>query len=904
MQKLSPVLPQPDRAIKFLSSLRVRLVGLVLLAVIPALGLILYNAAQQRREAALETQENLLRLTRLAATNQKQQTEAIRQLLVTFTQLPPVRSSNWAECSRLLADLNQQFPNYVSLGVIAPNGDLQCSSLPITRPVNLSDRLHFQLVRQTKRFAVGEYQIGKLSGRENIAFGYPILDQAGQLQAVVAAGLDLKKLNSVALVTPLPEGAVVVVVDRNSTVLLRYPNPERWVGKSFPDAQINQKVLTQAAGTVKAPGIDGVERLYAFSRLGDDPVNGSISIRIGIPTTVAFAHANQLLTQNLISLGGATLLALAIAWFGGDLFLVRKVKSLVRTTERLRQGDLAARTTLSDSGGELGLLARSFNDMAIALEQRDQAIAQLNHDLQLQLTQLQTTQNNLETSEDRLQLALLAGRMGTWDWNMKTDAIVWSEGHFRLLGLEPYESEPSYALWASHVHPEDLAATEAALRQARMQGSEYRAEYRVVWRDGTIVWVEGRGRLAFDTEGQPDCMIGVIVDVNDRKQAELELRQRNAILDVINESAPALIFVKDRQGKIIYANPATLAVLGKSKEEVIGYYDSDLYPDNAAAVMENDRRVMESEQMEVVEESPDGVRTFLGMKVPYRNEAGEVIGLIGISNDITDRVQLERDREQLLQREQAARAAAENANRIKDEFLAVLSHELRTPMNPILGWAKLLRNGKLSDTKTTLAIETIERNAQLQVQLIDDLLDISRILQGKLSFNNSVINLAVVIRAAMETVRLAAEAKAIAFQPFSSADLFVQGDAGRLQQVIWNLLSNAVKFTPAGGQVAVELSQVGMDAQIQVRDTGKGIKPEFLPYVFEHFRQEDGATTRKFGGLGLGLAIARQIIELHGGQIRVESLGEDQGATFIVQIPLPPNPLKAPSPNLPPLPSA
>jgi signal transduction histidine kinase len=201
-------------------------------------------------------------------------------------------------------------------------------------------------------------------------------------------------------------------------------------------------------------------------------------------------------------------------------------------------------------------------------------------------------------------------------------------------------------------------------------------------------------------------------------------------------------------------------------------------------VMENDRRIMESGQMEVVEESPDGVRTFLGMKVPYRNEAGEVIGLIGISNDISDRVQLERDRERLLAQEQTAREAAERANRIKDEFLAVVSHELRTPLNPILGWSQLLRRGTLGPEKTEHALTTIERNAQLQSQLIDDLLDISRILRGKLSLNMLPVNLATVLSSALETVRLAAEAKSIQIHTIFSPEVgAVVGDAGRLQQV-------------------------------------------------------------------------------------------------------------------------
>ncbi|MFN6514695.1 MAG: response regulator [Nostoc sp. CreGUA01] len=228
-----------------------------------------------------------------------------------------------------------------------------------------------------------------------------------------------------------------------------------------------------------------------------------------------------------------------------------------------------------------------------------------------------------------------------------------------------------------------------------------------------------------------------------------------------------------------------------------------------------------------------------------------------------------------------------DANRIKDEFLAVLSHEIRTPLNPILGWAKLLRSNKLDREKTALALETIERNAKLQTKLIEDLLDISRILRGKLSLNVCPVDLATIIRAAMETVRLSAEAKLI--QIYSALDPAVGqvfGDAGRLQQIVWNLLSNAIKFTPEGGQVEIYLEQIDFQVQIRVKDTGKGISPDFLPYVFETFRQADSATTRKFGGLGLGLAIVRYLVEMHGGIVLAESLGEGHGATFIVRLPM------------------
>ncbi|MGH1394636.1 MAG: PAS domain-containing protein [Trichormus sp.] len=258
-----------------------------------------------------------------------------------------------------------------------------------------------------------------------------------------------------------------------------------------------------------------------------------------------------------------------------------------------------------------------------------------------------------------------------------------------------------------------------------------------------------------------------------------------------------------------------------------------------------------------------------------------------LAEELARRASLAIDNAQLYRIAQSDRAKAEAANRIKDEFLAVLSHELRSPLNPILGWTKLLRNKRLNPTKADQALETIERNAQLQAQLIEDLLDVSRILQGKISLNIAPVNLAATIEAALETVRLAAEAKNIQIQtilnPIAGT---VLGDPNRLQQVVWNLVSNAVKFTSSKGEVEVQLEQMGMYAQIQVKDTGIGISPEFLPYVFEYFRQQDGATTRKFGGLGLGLAIVRHLTELHGGTVQADSPGQNLGAKFTVRLPL------------------
>jgi signal transduction histidine kinase len=243
-------------------------------------------------------------------------------------------------------------------------------------------------------------------------------------------------------------------------------------------------------------------------------------------------------------------------------------------------------------------------------------------------------------------------------------------------------------------------------------------------------------------------------------------------------------------------------------------------------------------------------------------------------------------RAQLYEAERLARTEAERANRVKDEFLAILSHELRSPLNPILGWSQLLQTHKLSDTQIQDALRTIERNAKLQTQLIDDLLDIAKILRGKLHLDNSPADLTLAIEAALETVKTAALAKSIVLNPVLADVGEVYGDGGRLQQIVWNLLSNAIKFTPTGGLVEVRLERVDHQAQIVVKDTGKGIHPDFLPYLFESFRQEDVSITRQHGGLGLGLAIVRHLVEAHGGTIAADSPGEGQGATFTVRLPL------------------
>jgi PAS domain S-box-containing protein len=518
------------------------------------------------------------------------------------------------------------------------------------------------------------------------------------------------------------------------------------------------------------------------------------------------------------------------------------------------------------------------------------------------------------------------------------------------------------------------------------------------------------------------------------EHANAALHESLALFRGVAESTPDLIYVKDRECRLVMANPATIKMIGKSESEILGRTDADYLSDPAQAqqLMENDRRVMTSGRVERIEEAVttnDGQRTYLSTKSPLRDVNDKVIGLIGVATDITERKRMENElretqrftqglletapiilylydprqrrvvyasgmglaglgytpsdllktgplrlaravhpedlprvqahlreyasgadglreiefryrhhdaswrwlhtrerlfepggggnlvlgiavditdrkraeleRERLMAVEQRLRLDAERANRAKDEFLAIVSHELRSPLNALRGWGFLLSSARpLDPALIERATGAIKRNVDHQARLIDDLLDTSRIMSGKLTIERRPVNLADVVSGALEVVRPAALAKRINLQVQSTAEpLSVEGDPARLHQVLVNLLSNAVKFTPEGGSVRVETHEKPGCAEVSVADTGVGIDAEFLPRVFERFSQADTSTTRKHGGLGIGLALVRHLTELHGGQVRAESEGPGKGSAFIVELPLPATHLRSDAPS-------
>ena len=415
-------------------------------------------------------------------------------------------------------------------------------------------------------------------------------------------------------------------------------------------------------------------------------------------------------------------------------------------------------------------------------------------------------------------------------------------------------------------------------------------------------------------EGNEDAAICMIVNLTDRKQAEDALRQSEQHFRNLADSMPQIVWTANPDGVVDYYNQRIHEFSGFSQQaDGTWIWQPVLHSDDEQRTVEAWLQAVETGKIYECEhqiKTANGeFRWYLSRGMPVKNERGRIIKWYGTATDIHAQKQYQAEREELLQREQAARTEAESASRLKDEFLATLSHELRTPMNAMLGWTTMLRTRNLSETTVARALETIERNTKMLNQLIEDILDVSRIIRGKVRLTLQPLELLPVIEEAIETIKPIATVKDIqvVLEPLQVKSLKVMGDSSRLQQILWNLLSNAIKFTSNGGSVRIGLSAVMAKeeepaaetenycscpilnshvAQIQITDTGIGIAPEFLPFVFDRFRQADGSITRSHGGLGLGLAIVRHLVELHGGTVQVSSLGLGQGATFTVNLPL------------------
>jgi PAS domain S-box-containing protein len=438
------------------------------------------------------------------------------------------------------------------------------------------------------------------------------------------------------------------------------------------------------------------------------------------------------------------------------------------------------------------------------------------------------------------------------------------------------------------IYPEDLPLVFNQAERA-LSGQSDVSEYRFINKDGEVRWIRSYVQPIWDNlEDRVTRIYGATQDFTERKRAEDERNQllqnqKKWLESVLNLAPTPILLIEPGTAKVIFSNKAADYLAGgdfpkgiRAEEYQDVYHCTNAEGNRLSNEEMPGVRVARGERLEGFEmdwHTPLGKLSLLIFADTIPAMYGSPATSVLVFHNITQQKQIEKE--------------LRSANSMKDEFLATISHELRTPLQSILGWAKLIRTDELDKDTFNQAIESIERNAHVQTRLVEDLLDVSRIITGKIHIDNRLVDLTTVIDAALNTIRTAADAKKLTLQFFQESGIGpVFGDIARLQQVVWNLLSNAVKFTPIGGHIEVWLRKNNSQVEIKVRDTGQGIDPEFLPFVFDKFRQADSTTTRKHSGLGLGLAIVRYFVELHGGTVQGESAGKGQGSTFTVLLPL------------------
>ncbi len=533
---------------------------------------------------------------------------------------------------------------------------------------------------------------------------------------------------------------------------------------------------------------------------------------------------------------------------------------------------------------------RWFSVYAFRVDETSRLVALLFTDI----TEKRRTEEDLLKTDTRLRLALDVSKISIFEMDLRTGLVTADAYGREVYGFGPDE-KLNVEKVAERFHPEDRERIVAAFEAAQDPAGTHQVklEHRIVLPDGMVRWIKARARVFFEGENgeiRAASCTGTYVNITGAKLEEAERRRlteqleaERASLKYLFNEAPAFVATLRGPDHVFeLANPAYLRLVRRS--DVIGKAVRDALPE-----------VVDQGFIEILDNVYSTGRPYIGNEIAVSIRAedseqaetryvdfvyqpifaadGSVSGIFAHGFDITEQV--------------AARKAAEAADRAKDEFLATLSHELRTPLNAMLGWSQMLGNPDIDPATRQRGIETIQRNTRLQSKLIDDVLDVSRIISGKLPLSIEQVDIATVIYSAMEAVVPAASAKGIALEQDVDPDVnVISGDSSRLHQIIWNLLSNAIKFTPKGGEVRIRVKRVESQVALEVSDSGIGILPEVLPYVFDRFRQGNSTITRNHGGLGLGLAIVRHLVEMHGGEVSVHSEGEGKGSTFTVLLPL------------------
>ncbi len=830
------------------ASLRVRLIVVFALTAIPFIGLILYMNLEGRQEATSRVKEAALRLARQVSQQQERLIAETRQLLVALAHVPQLSQGDPTVGSEFLAGLREEYPFYTNMGTVAPNGDVICSALPTSGPVNFSDREWFPRVLQTRAFTVSQYLIGRITGKASVVLIHPILDETGTIKAMVFASLDLAWLLQMAEKAHLPADSALTVIDGNGTILCRYPEPEKWVGKQMTELPLIRTILgMQEEGTVEAPGVDGVPRLHAFAPLGRGPETGAF-VSVGIASAVAFAEVNRVFLRGFTLLAVVIGMALLAIWWLGGLSILRPVSRLLETTVRLAGGDLAARADLPNETGEIGQLTQAFDQMAESLQRREaerreagealrrseeeaKRLAQENA-IMAEIGRIITSTLDIEEVYDRfaerVRKLFPFDRINVNIINSGQGTVTVAHGSGNAVAgrqrgdVFPLAGSATEAVMRSRsgliVQPEngaEIAVRLPGLLTAFEAGQRSMMVVPLAWKDSVIgclyfgstaLGVYGKREL--DLAGGVGAQIaGAIASAQlflERTRAEEALKESEKKYRNLVDHALVGVFKTSLSGEIRYVNDALVRMLDfESPQELManGAWARYSDPDDREAFLGGITLIGRVDGFETQLVTKTGKIKNVLISATREGDA-----LSGMVMDITERKiaeeEIRRLNAELEQRVIHRTAQLDAANKELEAFAYSVSHDLRAPLRSINGFGRILLEdhaGQL-DEDGRGALQRVCGAAERMGHLIDDLLKLSRVTRSEM--HRDSVDLSATAGTILAELHGAQPEREVEW--VLAEGIRCNGDAQLLRLALENLLGNAWKFTAKTAQARIE----------------------------------------------------------------------------------------------------